>query len=145
MSRACDEVWYFACNEPSSVVRLVGPWRWPDNFCMNLWTARFETKEIRTWRTSCCDAMISWSWRIELLSGGGCMGGICVRSMVEPIQRDRPLWRGSLSGRTLAYRSSRFIGLRLSEGAMSITLYVVVLPWTWVPSSYCRRVDLECD
>jgi hypothetical protein len=50
-----------------------------------------------------------------------------VRSIVEPIQRDWPLWRGSLSGRTHAQRSSRFIGLRLSEGAMSMTLYVAVL------------------
>ena len=27
MERACDEVWYFACYVPSSVVRLVGQWR----------------------------------------------------------------------------------------------------------------------
>ena len=57
----------------------------------------------------------------------GAGGGNFVRSMVEPIQSDWPLCRGSLSERTHAQRSSRFIGLRLSEGAMSMALYVVVL------------------
>ena len=102
MERACDEVWYFACRTPSSVVRLVRQWRWPMKFCKNSWTARFGSKAIRTWRISCCDAVISRSWRGEALSGAGFNGGIFVRSMVEPIQRDWPLCRGSLSGRTHA-------------------------------------------
>jgi len=102
MERACVEVWNFACKVPALVVRLVGHWRWHMNVCKNSSIARFGTKEILTWRMSCCDAMISRSWRIELLSGGGCRGSIFVRSMVEPIQRDWPLWRGSLIGRTHA-------------------------------------------
>jgi hypothetical protein len=68
------------------------------------------------------------------MSGGGLRGGMFAFSMVGPIQRDWPLCRGLLSGRTHAWRSSRLTGLRLSEGAMSITLYVVVLSVTWVPS-----------
>jgi hypothetical protein len=50
-----------------------------------------------------------------------------VRSMVEPIERDWPLWRGSLSGRAHSQRFSRFKWLRLSEDAMSMALYVGVL------------------
>jgi hypothetical protein len=80
MERACVEVWNFACKVSALVVRVVGHWRWPRNVCKNSWIARFGTKEILTLRMSCCDAMISRSWRIELLSGVGCRGGkfLCV-------------------------------------------------------------------
>jgi hypothetical protein len=75
MEWSCVEVWYFSCKAPALVVRFVGQWRWPKNFCKNSWTARFGTKGILTWRTTFCDAMISRSWRGEVLSGGGYRGG----------------------------------------------------------------------
>jgi hypothetical protein len=88
MERACVEVRYFACKAPALAVRLVGQWRLPKNVYKNSWTARFGTKDILTWRTTCCDAVISRSWRGEMLSGGGFRGSICVRNIVEPIKRD---------------------------------------------------------
>ena len=54
-------------------------------------------------------------------------GGHFVRSMVEPIQRDWPLswfveWADPCVEVFEVYRVAR-----LSEGAMSVTLYVVIL------------------